>query len=517
MDKPLHIRDLLDILHFLSRDEERAETSSHAVVDEENRRCVERLADSDDRDRLGCWLGARRQSEPDAQLPGDLFGSASTLLSFVLAVCALTAGYGGVFSFLAYTGKEPVNVLVFFVLFVLIQGVLALGSALPLVFRLKAPSSLSPFGVMVGHFLSRSIEKGFNRLPAERRTEALGLWRRLKGDSRAFGRTLFYLIFSRVQIFATLFAAGAFAAFLTRILFFDTAFGWQTTLSDNAAPEVIHRMATLVALPWSWCFPDGVGFPSLEAVAGSRMILKEGIEGLSGAHLTSWWPFLAMVLLIYGLLPRLFLLVASKINLKRSVNREIMAWPQVKLLLESFATPALATQVTEEHRADEAEAELTKRKTVTPQDNGVAAVSTDTTTVLVPEELAKMVPHLSGLLTVRLKSPEILTVSMEALPDLPIFHGRLYLVQEAWQAPIRETLDWIVALKKRMPEGKPLTLLLTGEITEGAIEAADEGHVQIWRKVIAALALPGLRVEILAMGNGGTYSGESQLVLVRPS
>jgi len=495
MEKPLHIRDLLDILHFLSRDEERAETAGHAVVDEENRRLVAGLAEGDAQGRLECWLGARRDAENDARLPGELFGSASTLLTFVLAVFALTTGYGGVFSFLAYTGKEPVNVLVFFVLFILIQGILALGSALPLVFRIKAPSSLSPFGVMVGHGLGRGIEKGFKRLSAERRTEALGIWRRLKGDSRAFGRTLFYLIFSRVQIFASLFAAGALAAFLTRILFFDTAFGWQTTL--NTAPEVVHRLAAMVALPWSWGLPEGVAVPSLEAVAGSRMVLKEGIEGLSGAHLASWWPFLAMGLFVYGLLPRFLLLIASKVGLKKAVHGEIMAWPQVKILLESFSAPALATQVTEDHQAVEAEAELTKRKTVTPRDNGVRFVPADTTTVLVPEELAEMAPGLAEHLSKAMASPAIHPVSMETCPDLPDSHGRIVLIQEAWQAPIRETLDWITDLKKAMPIEAPLTILLTGEMTEGSMEPPEEGHVHIWRKVVAALALPGLRVEEL--------------------
>lgn len=496
MKKTLHIRDLLDILHFLTRDEERAEAIGHAEVDEANRRCVENLADADNRGRLACWLAARRQ--PESRLPGDFFGPASTLLSFVLAACALTAGYGGVFSFLAYTGTEPVNVLVFVVLFVLIQGLLALGSALPLVFRGKAPSRLSPFGVMVGHLLTRGIEKGVKRLPGERRTEVLGLWRRLKNDSRTFGRSLFYLVFSRVQLFAALFAAGALTAFLTRILFFDTAFGWQTTLGENTAPEVVHRLAAILALPWAWCFPDGVGYPSLQAVAGSRMVLKEGIQGLSGTHLTAWWPFLAMGLLIYGLIPRLFLLITAQVSLKKSVDSEIMAWPPVKSLLHTLSTPALVTQVTEEHPAEEAEAELTKRKAVPPQDNGVPVAPAAATTVLVPEELAEMIPGLFEHLAVTLVSPKPLTVSMDTLPELPVgTRDHLYLVQEAWQAPIRETLDWIVEFKKSLPDEVPLTILLTGEMSEGAMAFPEEAHVHIWRKVVAALGIPGLRIKVM--------------------
>jgi len=497
MKKPFYIRDLLDTLHFLSRDEQRAETSGHAEVDEANRRLVENLVGDGGRKRLERWLAARRKSEADGRLPGDLFCTASALLSVILVFCAVTAGYGGVFSFLAYTGTEPVNVLVFFVLFILIQGLLALGSALPLVFRIKASAHLSPFGVMMGHGLSRCVMMAMKRLPAERRTEALGLWRRLIGDSRAFGRTLFFLIFSRVQLFASLFATGALAAFITRILFFDTAFGWQTTLGGNTAPEVVHRIATGVALPWAWCFPDGVGFPPLDAVVGSRILLKEGIQGLSGTHLTAWWPFLAMGLLVYGLLPRLFMLIASRRGLGNAVDRELMAWPQTRLLLESLSTPALATRVTEPHRAEEAEAELIKRKTVSPRDNGVLSAPPARPTVLLPEELEGMVPDLAQRLAASLKSPEIIPVSLETPGQLPDPSGPLYLIQEAWQAPIRETLDWIVALKQSIPDEAPLTILLTGEITEGTIKAPEEGHVHIWRKVVAALALPGLRVEVI--------------------
>ena len=494
MKKTLHIRDLLDILHFLARDEAKAEISGHTMVDETNRHYVEGHRGSDKKAHLLHWLEARRHAEPETRLPGHLFATVSTFSSIFLIFCAITAGYGGVFSFLAYTGKEPVNVWVFFVLFVLIQGLLALGSALPLVFRLKAPTHLSPFGAMVDHLICRGMEKGIKQLPAERRTEALGLWRRLKGDSRAFGRTLFYLIFSRVQIFATLFATGALAAFLTRILFFDTAFGWQTTL--NAAPNLVHRMATGVALPWSWALPQGVGAPSIEAISGSRLILKEGIQGLSGSHLTSWWPFLAMGLLVYGLLPRLLLLIISKSHLRRALHREILAFPPVILLIKSFSTPALATQVTEAHEAREAEAELTKRKTATPQES-TPPPPTETTTVLVPEELSAMIPQLSILLKGTLKSPSLHPVSMEAPPDLPDSSDRIYLIQEAWQAPIRETLEWIVALKKSLSAEKPLTILLIGEMDEEPLPPPEDGHVHIWRKVISALALAGLRVEIM--------------------
>ncbi|SCY28789.1 DUF2868 domain-containing protein [Desulfoluna spongiiphila] len=498
MEKPFHIRDLLDTLHFLSIDEEKAETAGHAEVDEANRRLVESRAGDDDRKRLERWLAARRQAdEMKNKHPGDLFGTASALLSVLLVCFAVTAGYGGVFSFLAYTGTEPVNVLVFFVLFILIQGILAAGSALPLAFRIKAPESLSPFGVMVGHLLSRAMEKGLKRLPAERRSETLGLWRRLRGNSRAFGRTLFFLLFSRVQLFATVFAAGALTAFCTRILFFDTAFGWQTTLGESAAPQVVHRLAEGIALPWSWCFPQGVGTPTLEAVAGSRILLKEGIEGLSGAHLTAWWPFLAMGLLVYGLLPRICLLIASRRGLGKAVHRELLAWPQVRLLLDSVSGPSLATRVTEARRAEEAEAELNKRKSVTPRDNGDPGLTPARPTVLVPEELQDMIPELTHHLAAPLMAPEIITVSMEAPAQHPKPHGRLYLVQEAWQAPIRETLDWIVDLRQSCPKHTPLTILLTGEMAEGTLDVPEEGHVNIWRKVVAALALPGLRVEVI--------------------
>lgn len=502
MEKPFHIRDLLDTLHFLSVDEERAEISGHAEVDESNRRLVESQACDDDRARLAGWLSARRETAKETKRPGDLFVTASALLSAGLVGIGAITGYGGVFSFLAYSGAAPVNVLVFFVLFILIQALLATGSALPLLMKIKAPESLSPFGVMTGHLFSRAMEKAMKRLPAERRTETQGLWRRLQADSRAFGRTLFYLIFSRVQLFAVAFAVGALSAFATRILFFDTAFGWQTTIGEGAAPQVVHGLAQWVALPWSWCFPDGVGVPNLDAVAGSRVLLKEGIKNLSGAHLTSWWPFLAMGLVMYGLLPRLCLLLVSQRGLKRAANRELLAAPQVRVLLEALCAHSLTTKVTESHRAEEAEAELTRRKTATPSDTTQApAPEAPGPGVLVPEELEGMIPdleqHLSGLLA----SPEIIPVSMEEPARLPDHHGRLYLVQEAWQAPIRETLDWIEELSRSCTA--PLTILLIGEVAEDALAPPEESHVHIWRKVIAALALPGLRVDVIEPGSKG--------------
>jgi hypothetical protein len=73
-------------------------------------------------------------------------------------------------------------------------------------------------------------------------------------------------------------------------------------------PSTIHGIAHLIALPWSWLFGDGVGVPTLEQVAGTRINLKDPLFLLSAEHLRSWRWFLVLSVFTYGLVPRLVLL-----------------------------------------------------------------------------------------------------------------------------------------------------------------------------------------------------------------
>lgn len=112
------------------------------------------------------------------------------------------------------------------------------------------------------------------------------------------------------QLFGIGFNLGALTSTMSKVALSDLAFGWQSTLSIGS--ETVHAIVRMVATPWSWWCGEGVGYPSIDQITGSRMVLKEGIRQLSSDALISWWPFLCFCLLVYGLLPRLFTLFISR-------------------------------------------------------------------------------------------------------------------------------------------------------------------------------------------------------------
>ena len=95
----------------------------------------------------------------------------------------------------------------------------------------------------------------------------------------------------------------------------DLAFGWQSTLRVGA--EGMGAVVSLLALPWSWLPPQWGLVPDLAQIEGSRIVLKDGIAALASADLAAWWPFLAMCLLLYAVLPRLVLLSLTHSCLRR--------------------------------------------------------------------------------------------------------------------------------------------------------------------------------------------------------
>ncbi|MEZ4566988.1 MAG: DUF2868 domain-containing protein [Desulfobacterales bacterium] len=96
----------------------------------------------------------------------------------------------------------------------------------------------------------------------------------------------------------------------------------------------------IISLPWSWA-PSP--HPTLEQIAGSQMILKDGIFHLSTPNLVSWWPFLSFAVFFYGLLPRLMLLAAGILCQTIAATRVAFSTADGDRLLRRMRTPRVRT------------------------------------------------------------------------------------------------------------------------------------------------------------------------------
>lgn len=146
-----------------------------------------------------------------------------------------------------------------------------------------------------------------------------------------------------------LFWIGALTSFLGlaawRFLFTDYLFAWSSTMPLTG--EGVRALFSTLAAPVSWL--PGVGAPTVEQVAVSEWAsLGEGYAVTAGdpEHLEAlrkgWFGLLLAAVAFWGWLPRVLLLGASRLLLRRRVARALAA-PGARAVLDALAAAPLTT------------------------------------------------------------------------------------------------------------------------------------------------------------------------------
>ena len=432
------------------------------------------------------WLARRRQGEAGTP-PSRQLEQVMLLCRWALASIGALAGISLVRGLLLYSGSDPVNVSVFFLLAIFPQALLCLVSAALLAVRgrsgLRIP--LRPVFELAllrpGRF---SAQSGFVR--------ALLLGRGMAA------RLLAWDCVRALHLGGLCAAAGSMGAFLASVAVTDLAFGWQSTLRVGA--EGMRVVVSLLALPWSWLPPQWGLVPSLAQIEGSRIVLKDGIAALTSADLAAWWPFLAMCLLLYALLPRLVLLSLAHLCLRRL---EGGVHPDLARIADRMRSPLVGGG-----KAGEPEhAPLPVETTRGARSEGPAKAGEPPAlagcVLLLPPELSGRVGEeaLSGqtlrvfgypparIFPVELEETEIGRVLDECsrlawAGD----HQRFAVLVEAWQPPIHESLR---ALKRLGEEGgahRSLTLILAGRPAAGNwLTSPAQAELEAWTEALERL------------------------------
>lgn len=110
------------------------------------------------------------------------------------------------------------------------------------------------------------------------------------------------------------FNLGLILAFVGCLLLFNVRFYWEAT--PQAGMDMILAAATqAIAAPWSWAWPQAV--PGMSDIVAARML--PGMVPAAGDG--SWWRFLLMALLIWGLVPRMLLVGLFRHQTRRALTR----------------------------------------------------------------------------------------------------------------------------------------------------------------------------------------------------
>jgi hypothetical protein len=506
------IQDIIDLEYFLQADEYQDEEDLLRrdrgiflqITSQKRKRPPSR------RFLIRQWLENRKKEEQDPTLPGAAFHETLVLAKWLVLISGLLAGGGAAFSLLQYQGVQPVNVSSYIALLIFFQALLLILLAAGFLLRRFSPffrrrTFVAGFwGTLLFNFARRMATGAAKRLDSERKNRLQATLGLLKSRRSVYGNIFFLPVFLLAQFFGLAFNMGALATTLVRVLTSDLAFGWQSTL--QASPETVHRIVRILALPWSWLVPEGSGYPTLTQIENSRIILKEGIAHLATTDLVSWWPFLCLGLVCYGIVPRFFLCLATWIVRRIKLARLDFSHAACDALVRRMQTPLLETALPDRP------AEKQENNGFDPFDTGseLAPQETIPAVALLKEELADRISQADitqiGKVHFAMKVMETLQIGGLLDQEQKIIDGLkerrweneqagVLLVMEAWQPPILETLDFLRQLRMALPEKGKIGVFLVGRPKAATIFTVP-GKIdrRVWEEQLQALGDPYLGI-----------------------
>ena len=450
-----------------------------------------------DRPRLFRYWLDRERTSSGRMWPGALLARSRKLLALLLWILALLAGGSVATALLHYDGDEPVNVFRFLVVLVGFQIALTLGSTAALSLPVADKGIVRPFLRLA---LDRTLRFCGKRCRERDRLRLAAFMGNLRRKSSRYGSFLVLCLGRLSQSFGIGFNLGAITATLFAVTFRDLAFGWQTSLA--LAPESVEGIARILSTPWAWAWPGAL--PSLEAIQGSRIHLKESLHPLETSHLTAWWPFLVASLCTYGLLPRLILhlgLLTGERWQERRFGFDTIACRRIWTMMtgNSLALPRGEPTAVKGSAGAESEPD--------PAPTGGMGRSA---ILLAEPALAKRLDH-AGIEDAIRKHFSWKVTRRETLPgEDDSFEDLLrrlesgdstpgvILLQEGYRPHTAEMLDGIRELAAHLGERGSILLLLVGRpVAKGGFASVGEMHHRIWGHAVKQLGLDNLSLAAL--------------------
>jgi len=274
----------------------------------------------------------------------------------------------------------------------------------------------------------------------------------------------------------------------------------------------VHSMVQKIALPWSWAVQGDMAFPTLAQIEGSRIILKEGIYHLSTPNLVSWWPFLCLAVLVYGLLPRLVLFLGAAFAQRRYLGSLDFRQGIYEQLLLRMTTPLVTTRGRTADDMGIAGKELEPEPLPQVQSAEKSAITGKNLLVMIPDEIydACLREEIQSVVNKGsvYATQEIIRINQNYAADRDMLADmqnrprmdktNILVIQEAWQPPIMEYIDFIKQLRQAVGDGPFIRIGLIGKPRPDTVftPVKDENQ-KIWAQKISSIGDPGIYSEEL--------------------
>lgn len=286
-------------------------------------------------DILRVWQSTRLQSLfSKPQNPGQSLSTATQYANSILLFLSFVCGITAMASFLYYTGQNAVNVLSFFLTFIIIQWCLLVASCV-LQKKVAQPPWFSCIKWAI-NFWYQKLSPEDSSQKKEVLHSLLGrLWQ--KSDFISLVKPYIFVVQQKIALFFNL---GLLLTLCVRIISTDLAFGWQSTL--NITNEGLHRAIHVLSMPWAW---TNIPTPDLTQIAGSKIILKDGLFHLAQSDLISWWPFLIMSLISYAFLPRCIFYTYALLRERQNLSRFNENTRSCENILQRMQSPVVTSHI----------------------------------------------------------------------------------------------------------------------------------------------------------------------------
>ena len=482
MRKPSLLSDLVDIRRQLGSDRDQ----DRDAIRRRDRAIGRTLEEGDgETAALRKWIEAVRAESPDQGYRGHATQQGISSLIAALWALGLVTGWLLGSAALQYDGSEPVNIisaliiLVFSQLFVLLVLVFLLAFGMERV--REAVSIINP-----ALWLSR-----FGR--------RLGpTWRELfhdvfdAGGSLADHGTRRWILVYLAQHFTVAMNLGIIAVLLYLVTVTDLAFGWNTTLS--VSHEQVAGVFHWLSSPWQWVLPAAA--PDAELVESSRYYrlqssLRQG--PLPVARLGTWWLFLLLSIVVYGLIPRLLALLISGVRYDRALTHAIRGSDGAAQILARMRSPLVSSagdrQTADEHGAESA-VPLRRRQAA----RALSAVIIEWSGA----EADRSALQDAGFAVERIYAAggHQTVAADRALVEQVASHRAeaVALVVRSWEPPMMDFVDFLEALREHMEADAVRIVLLLPISGQGGVRAE---HLEGWEAALYATDDASLYVEAL--------------------
>jgi hypothetical protein len=410
------------------------------------------------------------------------------LMLLLLFLAGLVTGGFVTSAAMAYDGSYPVNLLLLFSLLVGVPGLfllltlLALPGWIPGLRSLREAFSALSLGRWALFWVDKVGHTGLaDSLRTGRRHSSFARWQ--------------LLVFS--QWFAIGFFAGALLLAWLLVAFTDLAFGWSTTLRLDAAD--VQNFFAWLAGPWSAWLPAAV--PDLTLTEASRYVRLAAGETsrVEAVRLGEWWPFVLMVLICYGLLPRLLLLGFGSWRARRATRALLLENSEVTALLDRLDSPSVTYTAADEDVVEQSEDALPALPAVERDRSLCALIWND---ALTPEGLRELLQKQRGSAPEQVLSFSILEDSEQwrsRLQQLPQGIESLIIVTKGWEPPLLEFVDFVRLLRENLAQSVRIAVFPVDLRGKGIAES----DRRVWARALMQLDDPALYVM-------DAFTGEAQ-------